>query len=228
MSDAVKESNSEAAPAAQQPSTSGKGFRYSRLKALQKRLGQRVDYLWWVLRGKPARSPHLLKQKTVLATARAYQLDALVETGTYYGEMVAAMRKRFRSISTIEADAGFYALAQSMFGKYPHIRLLYGDSAMWIPKLLKDIHTPCLFWLDGGYFIWDAKEGSNNRLMSEIDSILSHPVKQHVVLLDDARGLNGTHGTPRIEDFIGAIHAKYPERTIEVKHDIIRIYPHAH
>ena len=114
-----------------------------------------------------------------------------------------------------------------MFSKYPHVRLLHGDSAMWIPKLLSEIHTPCLFWLDGGYFIWDAQEGSNNRLMSEIDAILSHPVKQHVILLDDARGLNGTHGTPRLEDFIGAIHAKYPERTIEVKHDIIRIYPAA-
>lgn len=210
-----------------QRTAAAKGFRYSRLKALQKRLGQRVDYLWWVLRGKPARSPHLLKQMTVLATARGYQLDALVETGTYYGEMVAAMRKHFRSISSIEFDERFYALAQSMFSKYPHIRLLQGDSAMWIPKLLSEIHTPCLFWLDGGYFIWDTLEGNNNRLMSEIDAILSHPVKQHVILLDDARGLNGTHGTPRLEDFIGGIHTKYPERTIEVKHDIIRIYPAA-
>ena len=228
MSNAGTDPAFQATPTAPKHGTTANGFRYSRLKALQKRLGQRVDYLWWVLRGKPARSPHLLKQMTVLATARTYQLDALVETGTYYGEMVAAMRKQFRSISTIEADARFYALAQSMFSKYPHIRLLHGDSAMWIPKLLNDIKTPCLFWLDGGYFIWDAKEGSNNRLMSEIDAILSHPVKQHVVLLDDARGLNGTHGTPRIEDFIGAIHTRFPERTIEVKHDIIRIYPAAH
>lgn len=209
------------------PSSHSRGFRYSKLKALRKRLGQRIDYLWWILRGRPVRSPHLLKQMTVLATARAYHLDELVETGTYYGEMVAGMRKQFRAISSIEFDDGLYALNQSMFSKYPHIRLLHGDSAVWIPKLLQDIHTPCLFWLDGGYFIWDAKEGSNNRLMTEIDAILSHPVKQHVILLDDARGLNGTHGTPRLEDFIRNIHERYPDRTIEVRHDIIRIYPAA-
>ncbi len=215
------------APATPSPTLAAGGFRYLRLKALQKRLGQRVDYLWWILRGRPVRSPHLLKQHTVLATARAYQLDALVESGTYYGEMVAAMRKHFRSISSIEYDARFYALNQSMFSRYPHIRLLHGDSAIWIPKLLSKINTPCLFWLDGGYFIWDAKEGSTNRLMSEIDAILSHRIKQHVILLDDARGLNGTHGAPHLEDFIRSIKEKYPERTIEVRHDIVRIYPAA-
>lgn len=227
MSNAGTTPASDASSATPEPGAPAKGFRYSRLKALQKRLGQRVDYLWWILRGRPARSPHLLKQMTVLATAKAYNLDTLVETGTYYGEMVAAMRKHFRSISTIEFDSRFYALARSMFAKYPHIRLLHGDSAMWIPKLLMDIHEPCLFWLDGGYFIWDAKEGSNNRLMTEIDAILSHPVKGHVVLLDDARGLNGTHGTPRLEDFIRTIQEKYPERRIEVRHDIVRFYPSA-
>ena len=41
---------------------------------------------------KPPRSPHLLKQKTVLEYARRYNLKTLIETGTYYGEMVAAMR----------------------------------------------------------------------------------------------------------------------------------------
>src|ERR1051326_2569108 len=58
-----------------------------------KSLGHYPDYWYWKLRGEPIRSPHLLKQRTVREYAQRYGLRVLVETGTYYGEMVAAMQK---------------------------------------------------------------------------------------------------------------------------------------
>src|SRR5260370_34920690 len=76
---------------------------------LYKSLGHYPDYWYWKLRGEPIRSPHLLKQRTVGEYAQRYGLRALVETGTYYGEMVAAMRKRFDRIDSGEFDS---ALAQ--------------------------------------------------------------------------------------------------------------------
>jgi hypothetical protein len=54
-----------------------------------KALGHYPDYWYWQLRGRPIRSPHLLKQRTVRQYADRYGLRVLVETGTYYGEMVA-------------------------------------------------------------------------------------------------------------------------------------------
>ena len=57
-----------------------------------------ADFLWWKLRGSPARTPHLVKQRTVAEYAERYGLRVLVETGTYHGDMVAAMRKRFDEI----------------------------------------------------------------------------------------------------------------------------------
>jgi len=61
-----------------------------------KSLGHYPDYWYWKLRGEPIRSPHLLKQRTVREYAQRYGLRVLVETGTYYGEMVDAMRSRLR------------------------------------------------------------------------------------------------------------------------------------
>ena len=60
-----------------------------------KSLGHYPDYWYWKLRGQPVRSPHLLKQRTVREYAEKYRLRTMVETGTYYGEMVAAMKNRF-------------------------------------------------------------------------------------------------------------------------------------
>jgi hypothetical protein len=192
---------------------------------LKKEIGHRADYVWWMLRGQPVRTPHLVKSREVLKIAHAYHLQSFIESGTYYGEMIAAVRKHFRSICTIEADARYFALAQSRFGRYQHIRLIHGDSREWIPKLLQKIDTPHLFWLDGGYFIWANKESNPDRLMTEINAILSHHVKKHVILLDDARSLNGMHGTPYLEDFIRSLREKYPERSIAVEHDIVHIMP---
>ena len=61
-----------------------------------KALGHYPDYWYWILRGRPSRSPHLLKQKVVREYGENFRLKTLVETGTYYGEMVAAMKSRFR------------------------------------------------------------------------------------------------------------------------------------
>ena len=67
-----------------------------------KALGHYPDYWYWILRGRPPRSPHLLKQKVVREYGEKFGLKTLVETGTYYGEMVAAMKSRFDRIYSIE------------------------------------------------------------------------------------------------------------------------------
>src|SRR5580698_8229161 len=47
-----------------------------------KALGHYPDYWYWILRGRPSRSPHLLKQKVVRAYGAKFALKTLVETGT--------------------------------------------------------------------------------------------------------------------------------------------------
>jgi hypothetical protein len=192
---------------------------------LYKTLGHYPDYWYWQLRGKPVRSPHLLKQHTVREYAERYRLRVLVETGTYYGEMVAAMREHFAAIYSVEYDSQLAQRAVSKFARWPHVHILHGDSQQAIPELLKTIHEPALFWLDAGYYGWAGLQGDKQRLTTELEAILRDPGKQHVALMDDARGLNGQNGAPTVAEVKQRIESEFPGRKVEVKYDILRITP---
>jgi hypothetical protein len=189
-----------------------------------KALGHYPDYWYWKLRGEPLRSPHLLKQRTVSECAQKFALRTLVETGTYYGEMVAAMRNKFARIYSVEYDRQLAQRAIRKFSRWPHIHILEGDSQQVIPELLKTITEPALFWLDAGYYGWAGLQGDKQRLTSELEAILRHSQKD-IVLMDDARGLNGQNGAPTVEELKQRIESEFPGRRVEVKHDILRITP---
>jgi hypothetical protein len=194
---------------------------YSTIKAL----GHYPDYWYWILRGKPQRSPHLLKQKTVQRYGEKFGLRILIETGTYYGEMVSAIRPRFDAIYSIEQNPELASRATIEFAKYPHIRIIQGDSQTALPELLKSLDKPALFWLDAGYYGWSGLQGDKQRLGVELDAILRHPIQEHVILMDDAHGLNGENGALTIEELTNRIHNEFPDREVEVALDIVRITP---
>lgn len=189
-----------------------------------KSLGHYPDYWYWKLRGEPLRSPHLLKQHTVREYAQRNRLQVLVETGTYYGEMVAAMKNEFRAIYSVEFDAGLAQRAQKKFSRWPHIHIVEGDSQVVVPEILGALDQPALFWLDAGYYGWAGMQGERQRLTAELEAILSHRLP-HVILMDDARGLNGENGSPTVEELKQRLQARFPGRWVEVKHDILRIAP---
>jgi hypothetical protein len=192
-----------------------------------KTLGQYPDYWYWKLRGEPVRSPHLVKQRTVREYADRYGLNVLVETGTYYGEMVAATKNRFQEIHSVEFDSQLAQRAQKKFAGRPHIHIHHGDSQRVVPELLRALDRPALFWLDAGYYGWAGLQGDKQRLTSELEAILGHRIREHVILMDDARGLNGEHGAPTVEQLKRRIEAEFSGRAVDVKHDILRITPAA-
>lgn len=192
---------------------------------LFKQLGHFPDYWWWKLRGEPRRVPHLVKQRTVIQYARAFGLTTLVETGTYYGEMIAAVASSFRRIYSIELDPHLARQAQKRFRRYTGVEIIEGDSQSAVPGLLQRLHEPCLWWLDAGYYGWAGRFGDPGRLGSELTAILSDTLHRHVILMDDADGLNGEAGAPRLEDLIASLHANYPDQQVEVAHNIVRITP---
>jgi hypothetical protein len=190
-----------------------------------KSLGHYPDYWYWKLRGEPIRSPHLLKQRTVRDYAQRYGLRVLVETGTYYGEMVQAMKGRFTEILSVEFDPALAQRAKAKFARWPHIHILEGDSQKVVPELLQSLKEPTLFWLDAGYYGWAGLLGNEQRLTSELDAILRSPISKHVILMDDARGLNGQNGSPTVPELKQRIETEFPGRGFEVKYDILRITP---
>ena len=187
-----------------------------------KALGHYPDYWYWILRGRPPRSPHLLKQKVVREYGEKFGLKTLVETGTYYGEMVTAMRKRFDQIYSIEYVPALAERATRKFAHEQHIRIFCGDSRVVMPEVLALLQGPALFWLDAGYYGWVGKQGDQQRLSAELEMILSHP-HPHIILLDDARGLTGRDGIPSVCDVKAYVESKFPRRSVTVQYDIMRV-----
>jgi len=187
-------------------------------------LGHYPDYWYWILRGRPSRSPHLLKQKVVREYGEKFGLDALVETGTYYGEMVAAMKDRFRRIYSIEFVPALAERANRKFANLEHIRIFCGDSRTVMPEVLALLQGPALFWLDAGYYGWIGVRTNEQRLSAELEMILSHPYP-HVILLDDARGLTGRDGIPSVAEVKAFVESTFPGRSVKVEFDIMRITP---
>jgi hypothetical protein len=187
-----------------------------------KAAGHYPDYWYWILRGRPERSPHLLKQKVVRAYGEKFRLTTLVETGTYYGEMVAAMKNRFERIYSIESVPALAERAAKKFARSPQVRIFCGDSRVVMPEVLALLDGQALFWLDAGYYGWIGKRGDPQRLSAELEMILSHRFR-HVILLDDARGLTGRDGVPSIGDVKAHVESRFSDRQVEVEDDIMRV-----
>jgi hypothetical protein len=174
----------------------------------------------------PNRLKHWKKQKTILFYKKRFSPDIMVETGTYRGDMVSAMKGNFRKIYSIELSDELYKKAADKFGRDKHIKLFLGDSAKVLPDILSEIKEPSLFWLDAHYSAGITAKGEKNTpVFQELETILNHPVRNHVILIDDAVSFVGEHDYPRIEALDELIKKKNPNYALEVSGGIIRIYP---
>ena len=198
-------------------------LRRTRLFGVWRRLGVLPDYWYWRLRGRPVRSPHYLKQKTVLQYARAFHLDVLVEAGTYFGDMIAGTRTEFHEIYSVELEDWLYERARRRFARFPHIHLLHGSSGELIPRIVSELQSPALFWLDAGYYGFADTKGNPDRIQIELNAILGAP-HENVILIDDARGFTGREGAASIEDLRALVRRLRPECVLYVHSDIVRIH----
>jgi hypothetical protein len=177
----------------------------------------------WRMRGRPLPPPHVVKQLVILGYQRSRHFDTFVETGTFTGEMVEAMRPHFRRIISIEMAPQIHRQALRRFEHDPRVELLLGDSAAMLPGVLEQIRQAALFWLDGHFMGGNTARGRDDSpVRSELSALLSHPVRRHLVLIDDARLFTGTAGYPTIEELRTWIVRERPGSRVEVEDDIIR------
>jgi hypothetical protein len=105
----------------------------------------------WESRGKSLPLPSVQKQRIVIEHASRFRLRILVESGTYFGAMVEACKDAFEKTYSIESQEAFFRRAQKRFARFPHVRLLHGDSAAILGTVLEEISEECLFWIDAHY-----------------------------------------------------------------------------
>ncbi len=187
---------------------------------------QAKELVEWERKGKPVPPPHIIKQKVLREYSKKYGLRTMVETGTYIGDMIEAMKKDFDQIYSIELSKNLHEECVRRFKKINNIKLIHGDSGSELGKLMNKITQPTLFWLDGHYSDGVTARGDKDTpIYEELNHILVAKNFGHVIIIDDARCFGRDPGYPSVEELGESIKSKRNNLKIIVQDDIIRITP---
>ena len=105
-----------------------------------------------------------------------------------------------------------------------NIAVIHGDSGEVLPSLLNNIDTSCLFWLDGHYSGGVTSKGEKDTpILEELKCVLSHSIKNHIILIDDARCFIGEFDYPTLFEIYELVKGVDRNYKVNVKDDIIRI-----
>ena len=185
-----------------------------------------VEWIVWIVKNKPIPYPHRYKSKIISDYAIKYKIKTLIETGTYLGQTIDDLEPGFDSIYSIELDKKLYLNAKKMFLTNKKINILQGDSSKLLPNIISKIKKPSLFWLDAHYSKGITARGKKETpILDELNSISKSKIKNHVILIDDARKFNGSNGYPSINDVKRFVYNKFTNYKINSSMDIVRIYP---
>lgn len=155
-------------------------------------------------------------------------LRTLIETGTYFGDTLFRVKNDFQNIYSIELDENLHRYASKRFARYPHIHLVRGDSAKMLPQVLSSVQEPCLLWLDAHWSGGVTGKGAlDSAVSAELEAIRSHPIKEHVVLIDDISSgaeqrETGYLSVQALESFFRGVNPRY---RFELQGDVGMAYP---
>jgi len=173
-----------------------------------------------------AATPHAVKRRVVRDFAARYKAVNFVETGTYLGDMIAAMLRWFDRLYSVELSAVLYEKAVTRFTRHKKVRILHGDSAVEIVRILSELSGRTLFWLDAHWSGGNTARGNiDTPIFAELDQIFGAAREEPVILVDDARCFVGTDGYPTIDGLRQRVARWRPHYTVSVERDIIRIVP---
>ena len=201
-------------------------FRKTPLYSLAQRWRKSGLYIELARAGHLVAPPYEVKRLTIRLYRELYGPRTFVETGTYLGDTVEAVRGDFERIYSVELHPELARDAQNRFAGDPNIRILQGDSAELLPGILREVEGPCLLWLDGHYSSAGTARGSKDTpILEELAHVFRDRGRDHVILIDDARLFDGRPDYPKIAELRRVIHGYRPDYLFEVSHDIIRAAP---
>jgi len=180
----------------------------------------------WEKRGRPIPPPSTFKRRLLIDFARRFECAILVETGTYRGDTLWVLRNDFVCLYSIELDPQLYAAAVNRFAGISNVTLISGDSGEKLGEVLDNLHERAIFWLDGHYCGPGTGIGAEMApVMKEMEAIFADDIKDHIVLLDDARDFIGRAGYPTVKALRAWVQSRRPGWVVEVADDVIRVYP---
>lgn len=173
-------------------------------------------------RGEYALPPQTIKLAVINKNTPLPRPRVFIETGTYHGDTVEAVKRLYANVISIEVDDVLYCKACSRFAADANVRIVHGDCAGELPKILAELQEVAVFWLDGHYSGGVTGKGEiEDPILISLGQIASHPIKEHVIFIDDARTFDGCEGRPDISDVFNQIKKINSRYIIKVQNDII-------
>src|SRR5438445_10494837 len=145
---------------------------------------ERRELAAWERQGRPVPPPHVVKQRVLQEYAERYRLKIFIETGTYRGDMVEAMKPLFRKIYSIELGDELFQKAKRRFKRDAHIELIHGDSGTELGRIMPRLDEPALSRVAGHYSADDTARGAKDTPnYAEQDHILQAERLDHVIAI---------------------------------------------
>ncbi len=190
------------------------------------RLQQRRALRRWLRTGRTCAPPAAAKHLLIRSYARAFGTRVLVETGTFLGDTIYALRNDFERIFSIELDPRLARDARRRFAHRSQVTILHGDSGVMLAGLLERLAEPTLFWLDAHWSGGVTAHGDvESPLLAELQLILQHTVDRHVVLIDDADLLGVRPSYPTLSAICELTNRLRPGWNCAEADAIVRLHP---
>lgn len=198
----------------------------SYLKTVRRKKNTLKELERWIKTGKQNPPPHIIKQKNLLHYKTKYNLKIFVETGTFNGDMIEAMKDHFDELYSIELYQPLFEKAEKRFKSQKNITIIQGDSGKKLKSIMKHIDRPALFWLDGHYSGGEtALSEKETPIFEELLCILESKDYQHVIVIDDARLFGTDLSYPTINELNTLVTSRRNNLEITVEYDSIKIAP---
>jgi hypothetical protein len=198
-------------------------------RALHRRLQKqraRKEVKAWEAAGRPIPPPQSYKHQVIRRIASRHQATILVETGTLAGGTLVACLDDFERLFSIELSEALYAAASERLAFTQKVQLYLGDSATELPKILRGLNCPAVFWLDAHYSgDGTARAEIDTPIENELKLIASHNVTKHIIAIDDIRHFDGTDGYPTFIELTNLSNELWPNHRLSVDLDILTIEP---
>ena len=197
---------------------------FEALRQLKDRPKQARAYAKWKENGRPNPPPHLVKQQVLREFAGRFGLEILVETGTFRGDMVQAMKSCFKMVYSIELSDELFEAARRRFHRQANVEIIHGDSGRELSRLIPRLDRPTLFWLDGHYSAGNTARGEKDTpVYEELDAIFNSHLENYAIIIDDARLFGVDPSYPTLSELRDRIENRLPNCEIQVESDSIRI-----
>lgn len=169
--------------------------------------------------------PGYLNKLLAIYWHRTPEIKIFLETGTYLGSMIHLVMNQFDKIISVELSEVLFKNAVARFQNYPNVHLVRGNSGLVLTDILCEINEPCLFWLDAHYSGEStARADLDTPILQELETILQHPVDQHVILIDDAACFEqGWKDYPSINEIESFVEKRRPDWHCLNDRGVIRI-----